>query len=149
MVDQTDRRRFERFTVPPMLSSVQVVRGPRCCEGHVYDVGLGGMRFELDAPLPKGAEVSVEFTLPGCAGAICAKARVVRVFAKSDDPGPRRMAVEFESFSDAGEAMLSRYLGQKWLRRAPDQDEHTQAPMRVASVSRSSGSVKTRSASAA
>ncbi len=149
MVDQTDRRRFERFTVPPMLSSVQVVRGPRCCEGHVYDVGLGGMRFELDAPLPKGAEVSVEFTLPGCAGAICAKARVVRVFAKSDDPGPRRMAVEFESFSDAGEAMLSRYLGQKWLRRAPDQDERTQAPMRVASVSRSSGSVKTRSASAA
>ena len=149
MVDQTDRRRFERFTVPPMLSSVQVVRGPRCCEGHVYDVGLGGMRFELDAPLPKGAEVSVEITLPGCAGAICAKARVVRVFAKSDDPGPRRMAVEFESFSDAGEAMLSRYLGQKWLRRAPDQDERTQAPMRVASVSRSSGSVKTRSASAA
>ncbi len=145
----SDRREFERFTVPPMYSSIQIVRRGRFSEGHLYNVSLGGMRFELDRALTKGAEVDVDFTLPGCADHICAKARVVRVFAKDDDPGPRRMAVEFESFAEGSRAILSRYLAQKWLRPERDQNDARLAAMRSTNASRSSGSARTRSANAA
>jgi c-di-GMP-binding flagellar brake protein YcgR len=123
MSDSEERRQFPRYTVDPMYSAVTVERRGRTEEGHVYDVSLGGMRFELDRPVRKGSTVDVEISLPGCASAIRAKARVVRVFSNIDDPGPRRMAVEFETFADGARAMLERYLDQKWLRRAPGQDD--------------------------
>ncbi len=149
MANQSERRRHERFTVDPMYSSVAVSRGTRRTDGHVYDVSLGGMRFELDRAVPKGAEIDVEIQLPGCTDAICAKARVVRVFDRIDDPGPRRMAVEFETFAAGSKAMLERYLGQKWLRRAPVEPAQPSRAMRSAITQASTVSSTTRSASAA
>lgn len=132
MTQTNDRRRHERFTVDPMYSAVAVSplatsnrtsngREGEHVDGHVYEVSLGGIRFELDQPLPVGTRVSVEVTLPGCTKPICAEGRIVRVFDEIDDPGPRRMVVEFETFAAGARESLERYLSQKWLRRAPTQ----------------------------
>ena len=144
MTQTNDRRRHERFTVDPMYSAVAVsplatsnrtsngregehvdghVEGhvDSQVDGHVYEISLGGIRLELDEPLPVGTRVSVEVTLPGCTKPICAEGRIVRVFDEVDDPGPRRMVVEFETFAAGARESLERYLSQKWLRRAPTQ----------------------------
>lgn len=140
MSESIDRRRHPRFTVDPMYSAVSVVRRGQREEGHVYDVSLSGMRFELDRPARRGSTLDVEVSLPGCEDAIRAKARVVRVFDEVDDPGPRRMAVEFETFSAGSRAILERYLGQKWLRPAPAQEPESapQKPVTIARTTRSS-----------
>ena len=140
MTQTNDRRRHERFTVDPMYSAVAVSPLPTSnrtsdgcggepveghvdsqVDGHVYEISLGGIRLELDEPLPVGTRVSVEVTLPGCTKPICAEGRIVRVFDEIDDPGPRRMVVEFETFAAGARESLERYLSQKWLRRAPTQ----------------------------
>ncbi len=168
----TERRRHDRFTVEPMYSSVtvrRILRGvlaDEAVEGNAYNLSLGGIRFELDAPLPKGALISIEIELPGCPAPICATARVVRVFSAIDDPGPRRMAVEFASFAQDSRATLERYLAQKWLRAetprfnvgfavvptkaAHDSDALRKCELTIeASASTLTSSRKTKSASAA
>lgn len=120
-----DRRAHDRFVVEPMYSAVRVTpRGRNSgepLEGHIYEISIGGMRFELDEPLPRDSKVSAELTLPGCEVPITVEGRVLRVFDVVDDPGPRRMVLEFETFAAGAEAVLTRYLGQKWLRKAPTQ----------------------------
>ncbi len=124
-------------------------------DGHVYEVSLGGIRLELDEPLPVGTRVSVEVTLPGCTKPICAEGRIVRVFDEIDDPGPRRMVVEFETFAAGARESLERYLSQKWLRRAPTQprvEEESEATCEVmieTNAVAGKGSKKRSSASAA
>ena len=131
-----------------MYSSVSVThRGREAGDGHVYEVSLGGVRLELDEPLPKRAPVELEITLPGCSGPIAAKGRVVEVFDVADDPGPRRMVVAFESFKEGAEAMLERYLSQKWLKRADDQ--RTASPSARSTSSTSASPPNAKSASAA
>lgn len=151
--DPEDRRRHARFTVDPMYSSVVVTRGNRREDGHVYDVGLGGVRLEVDRPMPAGAEVEIEVTLPGCTEAIAARGRVVRVYSAVDDPGPRRMVVEFESFRDGARAMLARYLDQRWLRpaapEAPAAPDASDSARRSATFVADELSRTTKSASAA
>lgn len=131
-----------------MYSAVSVThKGEGAGEGHIYEVGLGGVRLELDEALPRRAKVELEMTLPGCTDAIGVRGKVVEVFDPSDDPGPRRMVVEFESFKDGAEALLKRYLSQKWLRSADDQ--RTESPSARASVDASVSPAKVKSASAA
>ena len=161
MPTSNDRRQHPRFTVDPMYSAILVRpvasgRSKRCdpAEGHVYEVSLGGMRFELDEPLPVGTEIEVEVVLPGIVKPICANARVARVFDSIDDPGPRRIVAEFETFAAGARAALERYLGQNWLRPAPVQahDEDAEATCEVmieTSAPGSKGSRKRKSASAA
>ncbi len=151
-----ERRETPRFTVDPMYSSVTVRPAAghgrkgfarRPLDGHVYEIGMGGLRFELDRPLRRNAAVEIDLALPGCEQGIRAFGRIVRVFDELDDPGPRRMAVEFEGFAEGAEAILERYLAQKWLRRAVDQrPEPKTAPL---IMTESTSPVKTRSASAA
>ncbi|MFZ4749710.1 MAG: PilZ domain-containing protein [Phycisphaerales bacterium] len=139
MPESTDRRQHDRFTVDPMYSSVVVnpirkrsskaagahsgsadsATSPSAREGHLYEVSLGGMRFELDEPVPAGERVRAEISLPGCGAPITVDARIVRVYDEIDDPGPRRMVAEFETFASGARAILERYLAQKWLRKAP------------------------------
>ena len=148
MPTRPNRRRAERFTVEPMNSSVSVThKGREAGDGHVYEVSLGGVRLELDEALPKSAPVELEINLPGCTESIAALGRVVEVFDVSDDPGPRRMVVEFQSFKAGAEATLERYLAQKWLKRADDQ--RTTSPSARSTVAASTSSVKAKSASAA
>ena len=122
---KAEQRRHPRYEVDPMYTSVTAERTdgsdreplePHKLEGHAYDISLGGMRFELDEALPAGARVAVEVALPGCVQPIRATARVVRVFSAVDDPGPRRMAVEFETFLGASREALGRHIAQGWLR---------------------------------
>lgn len=70
-------------------------------EGHGYDISATGMRFELDDELPTGTEVSIALYPPAETAPIRMNGVVVRVFAHDDDPGPRRMAVQFTTFPSA------------------------------------------------
>ena len=161
MTTSNDRRHHPRFTVDPMYSAITVrpvseqrSKGADPSEGHVYEVSLGGMRFELDEPLPVGAKIEVDVVLPGIEKPIHAQARVARVFDAVDDPGPRRMVAEFETFAAGARAALERYLGQNWLRPAPvqAQDDEAEATCEVmieTSASGAKGSRKRKSASAA
>jgi hypothetical protein len=67
-------------------------------EGHGYDISLTGMRFELDDELPSGSEVQIELYPPAENDPIRMHGVIVRVFSHDDDPGPRRMAVQFTAF---------------------------------------------------
>ena len=117
-----------RYTVDPMYSSVVVSPGhgradELAAEGHIYEVSLDGLRFELDVALPIGAPVTVAMSLPGCTSTIEACGRVSHVFDETDDPAARRMVASFETFADGARAALARYLDQKWLRPAcPDRN---------------------------
>jgi PilZ domain len=71
---------------------------PGGLEGHGYDVSLTGMRFELDEELSAGTEVSIQLLVPGDLQPVRMRGVVVRVFSHDDDPGPRRMAVQFTAF---------------------------------------------------
>ncbi len=119
-----NRRQFERFSLRPMYTAVSVQRrgaehGSRL-DGHAYDIGEGGVNFELDEPVLPGESVDIEIELPGCARRIKASGEVVRC---EDDPndvlGPSRMALRFDGFeSDLDLPALRRYLGEGWLMRA-------------------------------
>jgi hypothetical protein len=95
-----DRRRHLRFTVPPMYSPVVVRRGAAwpALHGHAYDVSEGGVRFEVDEPLELGETISFQIDLPAGGGTVTGGGRVVRVNDELDDPGPRRAAIQIESF---------------------------------------------------
>ena len=68
------------------------------CEGHAYDLSAGGARIELDDPLEVGQMIAVSLSLPEGWGDVFTSARVVWVNDEQDDPGPRRMAIEFTDF---------------------------------------------------
>lgn len=101
-----NRRRHERFRLPPMYTTVSVCpleRPDDVREGHAYEVSEGGIRFELDAPMPLGADIVIRLTLPAIAGepavdrTIFARGRVLRI-VDEDAPGPVRMAARFTRF---------------------------------------------------
>jgi len=130
-----NRRQFERFSLRPMYTAVSVRRRgaehsssvrrrgaehSSRLDGHAYDIGEGGVNFELDEPVLPGESVDIEIELPGCARRIKASGEVVRC---EDDPndvlGPSRMALRFDGFeSDLDLPALRRYLGEGWLMRA-------------------------------
>lgn len=130
-----ERRRHTRFRVTPMYSQIHVRREtatvdadgqalppgsagdpPPVLDGHLYDISVGGVRFELDVPLDDGERVTVEIVLPGCQKLIQASGKVVRINDSDDDPGPRRMALRFDRFADEeSRQALVRYLGEGWL----------------------------------
>jgi len=92
-----------RLSLPAAYTLVRVkpVGGDRYrWTGHIYDISLTGMRFELDAPLPPGSEVEVRGMLPGHHHTTFrATGRVVRIHDDQDsDGGPSRMAMTFDKF---------------------------------------------------
>lgn len=111
-----NRREHERFRLQPMYTSVAAapadapndVRG-----GHAYDISETGVRIELDEAAPVGQCMHISLDLPGIDLGVGSAARVVWVNDAQDDPGPRRMALQFTSFdSEADHHRLVRYLGQ-------------------------------------
>ena len=106
MDNPENRRQFERFTLAPAYTEVQVrVPGkPEPMEGHAYDISEGGIRMELDEPIEPGTSVVVEVKLP--AGRIKG-AKVEDMLARgtimwADDDGvrgPVRMGVLIEDFA--------------------------------------------------
>ena len=89
--------------------------------GHIYDVSMSGMRFELDAPLEPGTTLNVRCVLPGLDHAMFrALGRVVRIHDDDQDAaGPVRMGMAFEEFqSDIDRQRLAQYLSHSGLAAA-------------------------------
>lgn len=118
-----DKRQFERFTLAPMYSYVTARRvgGEEVKElhGHAYDVSEAGVRFELDEAIDPGETITLDLTLPGTQSSVGATGNVVWVNDETDDPGPRRLAIQFTEFkSDKDRFRLLNYLGSAQVRRA-------------------------------
>ncbi|MBL8875344.1 MAG: PilZ domain-containing protein [Phycisphaerae bacterium] len=126
-----NRRRFERFALQPMYTPVCVreIDGDASpLEGHAYDVSEGGIRFELDRAVAKGARVTMQITLPTGQGTIESTQggeRSVIVFGNvvwqdDSEPGPVRMALAITSFARLGdrERLLKSLGSGRYLRAA-------------------------------
>ena len=124
-----DQRQHPRIKVPAMYTLIRArVQGSTRYNwtGHIYDVSLGGVRFELDMPIEPGTQLELRGMLPG-AGHTTFRAlgRVVRVHSDASDLGPAIMALQFESFqSPMDRHRLAQYIEarakaeQSTLRRA-------------------------------
>jgi len=103
-----DRRRDDRYTLPPMYSRV-LVRPLDCDEfiwdGHAYDISKGGVRFELDQAVEPGTPVAMRIDLPRAPISRSTDRRAIFVIAnvvwieEDDEPGPVRMAAVFSRFA--------------------------------------------------
>lgn len=126
-----NRRRFERFALQPMYTPVCVreIDGDASpLEGHAYDVSEGGIRFELDRAVAKGARVTMQITLPSGQGPIestrgCERSVIVFgnvVWQDDSEPGPVRMALAITSFARLGdrERLLKSLGSGRYLRAA-------------------------------
>lgn len=119
--DTINRRRCERFALPPMYTTITVWVGgdPGPLHGHAYDISESGVRFELDERLKPGSQVSLAISLPGQVEPVSARGRIIWCFDADDDPGPARMAVELDGFADeANHERLMDFLGAGLVRRA-------------------------------
>ena len=109
------RRDCRRYRLPVAYSAVTAHRGQAAVsqlQGHVYDISASGVRIELDEALHPGECVVLNLDLPGAGTSVNASASVVWINDTQDDPGPRRMALRFTSFSDhADRDRLINYLG--------------------------------------
>ncbi|MHC4127598.1 MAG: PilZ domain-containing protein [Planctomycetota bacterium] len=109
------RRDSRRYRLPAMYTAVTARRGQAASSqlhGHVYDISATGVRIELDEALQPGECVVLDMDLPGARTSVNASASVVWVNDPHDDPGPRRMALQFTSFSDGADRdRLIDYLG--------------------------------------
>jgi hypothetical protein len=118
-----NRRAHERRALPPAYTSVEArrVTCPRARPllGHAYDVSEGGVRIELDEPLPQGEPMSLRLNLPGETLPVAAVGDVVWLNDEVDDPGPRRMALKFKAFGTASDReRLLRFIGHGGMRVA-------------------------------
>jgi len=116
----TDRRRFPRFDLEAMYTTIAV----RTLEhdrfelhGHSYDISEGGIRFELDRGVECGTQIAMMINLPtmnregGDAGenAVYVFATVVWI-EDEDEPGPIKMAAVFNRWARQGDR--ERLLGE-------------------------------------
>jgi hypothetical protein len=118
-----NRRRFERFSLPVGYTTITVQRtdaeAVTLLTGHAYDISEAGIRFELDEPLQLGERISASIMLACESEAVLVSATVVWLNDTLDDPGPRRMALNFESFASmADRNRLVNYLSRGQLARA-------------------------------
>jgi hypothetical protein len=109
-----DRRRFPRYVLPSMYTSI-AVRPMECegfqWEGHAYDISEGGMRFEIDEPVAPGTQIAIRIELPGAHSLRIAERRPVYVMANVvwleeedlEQAGPVRMACVFKQFVQPGD----------------------------------------------
>lgn len=101
-IQSRDQREHSRIKVPAMytLLRARILGSTKYTwTGHIYDVSMGGLRFELDMPMEVGTQIELRGMLPGaghttfrCVG------RVVRIQSDADEPGPCIMGLQFESF---------------------------------------------------
>ncbi len=120
-----ESRRDPRLKVAPMYTLLRAKKPGNKkyrWSGYIYDVSMGGMRFELDEALEPGFEVEVRAMLPFSRhGAFVATGQVVRLHDEAEDSpvGPYRMAMRFTSFRcEFDQAHLSEYLSTAGLRMA-------------------------------
>lgn len=132
-----ERRRYPRFSVPPMYSPIAVRTldtDEFLHQGHVYDASEGGIQFELDRQFEPGTRLAVRIELPGPMafgrsahagpGRDLGPGRAIFAFAtvvwiEEDEFGPARMAAVFNMFCRAGDKeRLKQALAQTMARAA-------------------------------
>lgn len=96
-----EHRRQPRTKVPAMYTLVRArVAGEQRYRwtGHIYDISLDGMRFELDETVEPGTRIEFRAMLPGQSQVMFrAVGQVVRLH--DGDAGPARMGMRFERFT--------------------------------------------------
>ncbi len=110
-----DLRQHPRVKVPAMYTLIRArVQGSSRYNwtGHIYDVSMGGVRFELDMPVEPGTELEIRGMLPGSGHTTFrAIGRVVRIHSDAHEHGPCIMGLQFESFqSPMDRHRLSQYI---------------------------------------
>ena len=118
-----ESRKHSRLPLPAMYTLVRVKpRGADrfCWTGHIYDVSLTGMRFELDEPIDPGTVVEIRAMLPGANHvAFNATGIIVRFHDDENDFGPMRMGMMFEEFHhEEDRESLTYYIDQASTRIA-------------------------------
>ncbi len=108
-----DHRAAPRATLPPMYTLLRAKRpgdDRYRWSGHLYDVSMTGMRFELDDALKTGELIQVRAMLPGQDHVtVRIEGRVVRMH--DDEAGPVRMGLLIERFLGPHDrAKLADYL---------------------------------------
>ena len=97
-----DQRQFPRIKVPAMYTLVRArVTGSNryTFTGRIYDVSVGGIRFDLDMPVQPGTQLELRGMLPGGGHTTFrAMGRVVRIDGEATDRGPQTYGLAFESF---------------------------------------------------
>lgn len=97
-----EQRQYPRIKVPAMYTLIRarvVGSNKYTWTGHIYDVSLGGVRFELDCPVEVGTELEIRGMLPGSEHTTFRViGKVSRIHSDADEPGPCIMGLEFESF---------------------------------------------------
>lgn len=85
--------------------------GPFHWMGHIYDISVNGMRFELDNAIEPGTEVEIRAMLPGPEHPVIeAQGRVVRL-VDDEYAGPTRMGMMFSKFkAKTDQSTLEAYL---------------------------------------
>lgn len=110
-----DQRQYPRIKVPAMYSLIRArVLGSNRYNwtGHIYDISLGGVRFELDMPVEPGTQLELRGMLPGSGHTTFrAVGRVARIHSDVDEQGPCIMGLQFESFqSPMDRHRLAQYI---------------------------------------
>ena len=100
----SDARRHPRLKLPAPYTLLRVRRSDESRftrTGYVYDISASGMRFELDQALEPGTTVEFRAMLPGAQHmTFNGRGRVVRLHDDADEPGPVRMGLSIEGFSE-------------------------------------------------
>lgn len=104
--NSTERRRFERFSLVPGYTAVEVkAPGGGWRAGHVYDLSERGVRFDLDEAIAPGTIVEVRLEMPraalgpSLADDVAFTGEVV--WCDADDPVCTRLGVEITAFANA------------------------------------------------
>ena len=109
-----ESREHPRIKLPAMYTLIRVRKQghPHFDRtGHIYDISLSGMRFELDYPLDAGEIIDVKIMLPGSSQfTFSASGSVIRLH-QEEEPGPARMGFSFHKFhSSADKHRLQQYI---------------------------------------
>ena len=118
-----DQRQHPRIKVPAMYTLVRArVLGSSkyTWTGHIYDVSVGGMRFELDMPIEPGTQLELRGMLPGSGHTTFrAIGRVVRIHSEPNEMGPVILGLQFESFqSPMDRHRLAQYIDHRMQAQA-------------------------------
>lgn len=97
-----DLRNHPRLKLPAMYTLLRAKllgQGRYDLTGHIYDISISGMRFELDQAMEPGTLIEVRSMLPGKDHTTFrATGKIIRLHSDEEDLGPAIMGMTFESF---------------------------------------------------
>jgi type IV pilus assembly protein PilZ len=103
----SDRRHSQRASVEVDLG---VYSESNFFTGLTRDISDGGLFVATHVPLPVGTEVTVKFTLPGCAEVT---AKGVVAWLRDPQAGTPGMGVRFSELRPEDEALIHRFISKR------------------------------------